>query len=159
MKLSIACYNFNGELIERMAFDPEKDSLPDDLKTPNIKQLGIALTLTQCSIPAAMLTDHGILIMSTDSHSADMIKFMLGHELGHVKQGLHTQLNNLDAEIEADKNGISMAGKDVAIKVLSLMRDSMTDTLKRCADMLQTETVDACRQIVTFAEKRIQQIE
>ena len=158
MKLIISCYDFNGKHIESMDFDPEKDQLPEDLRTPNIQELGTVLTLTQCSVPSAMATDRGILIMSTDSHSTDMIKFMLGHELGHVKQGLHAQFNDINAEIEADKNGVAMAGKDVATRVLALMRDSITDTLKKCEHMLPNETVSACRQTIAFAEERIKQI-
>ena len=158
MKLIISCYDLDGEKVESLDFDPEKDQLPEDLRTPNIQELGTVLTLTQCSIPSAMATDRGIIIMSTDSHSADMIKFMLGHELGHIKQGLHAQFNDINAEIEADKNGVVMAGKDVATHVLTLMRDSITDTLKKCEHMLPNETVSACRQTIAFAEERIKQI-
>ena len=159
MKLIISCYDLDGEMVDSLEFDPEKDRVPEELKTSvNIKQLGAVLTLTQCSVPAAMTTERGIIIMSTDSHSADMIKFMLGHELGHVKQGLHVQLNDIDAEIAADKNGVAMAGKYVATHVLTLMRDSVTDTLKKCERALPHETVTACRQIVSFAEERIKQI-
>ena len=158
MKLIISCYDFNGKHIESMDFDPEKDQLPEDLRTPNIQELGTVLTLTQCGVPAAMATDRGIIIMSIDSHSTDMIKFMLGHELGHIKQGLHAQFNDIDAEVEAHKNGVAMAGKDVAAHVLTLMRDSVTDTLKKCERALPHETVTACRQIVSFAEERIKRI-
>lgn len=147
-----------GEKVESVEFDPEKDQLPEDLKTQNIQELGTVLTLTQLSIPAALATDHGILIMSIDSHSADTIKFMLGHELGHIRQGLHPQFNDINSEIEADKNGVAMSGKDVAVRVLTLMRDSIKDTLMKCESVLPNETVAACQQAVSFAEERIKKI-
>ena len=159
MKIHLDFYEHNGSFVGRRDIDSEKE-MPEDLRTESIRQLFAGLLFTQFKVPMGYATNRGILLVSTEAHPADMVHFILQHELGHVAHfdGITSHFDDLTKEIAADKYAVAKTSKKAAVDTLTLMKKSLEDTLKRCENTLTPELSDFIKKTVALLQQRINQI-